>query len=251
MFNTKERAIRRLERQVERAQARLEQRQRRKSPIGFLSGLGLGTVAGALLTFFFTREEEGLPTDTTPGGDDTIVLRERAVTPTTPEATPRPLMAGSSAPDEGVADQLAAAELESPEAVTDIEREAASTDAATPDRPAVGGGKSSPAMPVPPPTVAGANPATPQAPARPVTAQRPAIESPAASAAGGSPAQGGRVDPVAGECPASHPIKGNKSSMGALIFHTAGSASYERTKPESCFATEADAEAAGYRAPRG
>ena len=45
-------------------------------------------------------------------------------------------------------------------------------------------------------------------------------------------------------CPGSHPIKGNASSM---IYHVPGGAFYARTKPEECFATEADAQAAGYR----
>lgn len=50
-----------------------------------------------------------------------------------------------------------------------------------------------------------------------------------------------------GVCPASHPIKGNASSR---IYHTPQSASYHNTKPEYCFATEEDAVAAGFRAPR-
>jgi len=32
-----------------------------------------------------------------------------------------------------------------------------------------------------------------------------------------------------------------------MIYHVAGGASYGRTIPEDCFATGADAEAAGYR----
>jgi hypothetical protein len=46
------------------------------------------------------------------------------------------------------------------------------------------------------------------------------------------------------ECAEGYPIKGNASSM---IYHVPGSSSYDRTIPEMCFATEADAEAAGYR----
>lgn len=48
----------------------------------------------------------------------------------------------------------------------------------------------------------------------------------------------------ANECPAAYPIKGNKNSM---IYHMPGGASYKTTKPEECFATEAAAQAAGYR----
>lgn len=60
-----------------------------------------------------------------------------------------------------------------------------------------------------------------------------------------------RAEPVDGVCPASHPIKGNRGSMGALIYHVPDGRNYDRTKPEACFATVADAEAAGYRPPRG
>lgn len=49
-------------------------------------------------------------------------------------------------------------------------------------------------------------------------------------------------------CPTAYPIKGNKGSE--LIYHTPKSRSYDRTDPEECFATEADATAAGYRAAR-
>jgi hypothetical protein len=52
------------------------------------------------------------------------------------------------------------------------------------------------------------------------------------------------VDPIDGECPASHPVKGN---AGSMIFHVPGGMSYERTVPERCYATEADAEADGFR----
>lgn len=49
-------------------------------------------------------------------------------------------------------------------------------------------------------------------------------------------------------CPTGYPIKGNASSK---IYHVPGVASYNATKAEVCFATEDDAVAAGYRAPRG
>lgn len=45
-------------------------------------------------------------------------------------------------------------------------------------------------------------------------------------------------------CPATHPIKGNESSM---IYHMPGQRHYTQTNPEECFATESDALAAGYR----
>ncbi|MGI8483643.1 MAG: hypothetical protein ACR2OU_05215, partial [Thermomicrobiales bacterium] len=49
-----------------------------------------------------------------------------------------------------------------------------------------------------------------------------------------------------GSCPANYPIKGNGSSK---IYHMPGIPSYLGTKAELCFATEADAIAAGFRAP--
>jgi hypothetical protein len=52
------------------------------------------------------------------------------------------------------------------------------------------------------------------------------------------------VAPVDGVCPVSHPIKGNADSG---IFHVPGGMSYDRTVPERCYATEADAEADGFR----
>jgi hypothetical protein len=51
-----------------------------------------------------------------------------------------------------------------------------------------------------------------------------------------------------GSQPEGFPIKGNADSMK---YHVPGSSSYERTKAEVWFATVADAEAAGYIAPRG
>jgi large subunit ribosomal protein L17 len=49
------------------------------------------------------------------------------------------------------------------------------------------------------------------------------------------------------DCPEGYPIKGNASSK---IYHVVGQGSYENTIPEICFATEADAEDAGYRASK-
>jgi hypothetical protein len=46
------------------------------------------------------------------------------------------------------------------------------------------------------------------------------------------------------DCPAWAPIKGNANSG---IYHVPGGRYYSRTKPEECFATEAAAQAAGYR----
>lgn len=59
------------------------------------------------------------------------------------------------------------------------------------------------------------------------------------------PGGAGRAAPSGMACPAAHPIKGNRSSM---IYHRPGAEFYEQTRPEDCFASPADAEAAGYRA---
>lgn len=45
-------------------------------------------------------------------------------------------------------------------------------------------------------------------------------------------------------------IKGNHSSSGELIYHVPGGAYYDRTKAEEMFCTEAEAQAAGYRASK-
>jgi hypothetical protein len=49
-----------------------------------------------------------------------------------------------------------------------------------------------------------------------------------------------------GNCPPSHPVKGNQSG----IYHDVDSPYYDATHAEVCFATAADAEAAGYREPK-
>jgi hypothetical protein len=64
-------------------------------------------------------------------------------------------------------------------------------------------------------------------------------------AASSVPGGTGRAAPNGMACPASHPIKGNRSSM---IYHRPGAEFYDQTRPEDCFASPADAEAAGYRA---
>jgi hypothetical protein len=59
------------------------------------------------------------------------------------------------------------------------------------------------------------------------------------------PSGGGSMAPLAGgECPSEAPIKGNASSR---IYHMPSGAYYGRTKAEQCFATEQDAQNAGYR----
>ena len=52
-------------------------------------------------------------------------------------------------------------------------------------------------------------------------------------------------------CPSDHPIKGYASRHSeAGVYYAPGSASYARVRPERCFASEAEARQAGYRAGR-
>ncbi|GEM_PF-264178 len=55
--------------------------------------------------------------------------------------------------------------------------------------------------------------------------------------------------PPAGGDP-SCPVKGNHSSSGDWIYHVPSGRYYDVTNPEECFATPAEAEAAGYRASK-
>lgn len=69
----------------------------------------------------------------------------------------------------------------------------------------------------------------------------------------GTPSQSGRVAGSATadiDCPLEKPVKGNISRRGEKIYHLPSGDFYERTRPEACFATARDAEAAGYRASR-
>ncbi|MCL2396174.1 MAG: HNH endonuclease family protein [Acidimicrobiaceae bacterium] len=81
----------------------------------------------------------------------------------------------------------------------------------------------------------------PTAPQPTITTPPPVTSPPAAPGGGGVP-------PIAPyTCPPSAPIKGNIGTNGR-IFHLPGGQYYERTNPEVCFATPADALAAGFRA---
>ena len=55
------------------------------------------------------------------------------------------------------------------------------------------------------------------------------------------------VSPVDGACPSGYPVKGNANSR---IYHVPGGRFYDRTLPERCYASAADAEADGYRAAK-
>ena len=67
----------------------------------------------------------------------------------------------------------------------------------------------------------------------------------AGSGGGAGASAGGAVAPISeDDCPPNAPIKGNQSGL----YHVPSGAYYDVTNPEECFATAADAQAAGYEA---
>lgn len=55
------------------------------------------------------------------------------------------------------------------------------------------------------------------------------------------------VAPVEGGCPGGYPIK---AKVASGIYHRPGGQSYQRTRPDRCYADEAAAEADGFRAAK-
>lgn len=55
------------------------------------------------------------------------------------------------------------------------------------------------------------------------------------------------IEPVDGDCPASHPVK---AKLASGIFHLPGSRSYERTRPDRCYLDGRTAESDGLRAAK-
>lgn len=96
------------------------------------------------------------------------------------------------------------------------------------------------------PVPATATPVPPTAVPLPTTPPEPTA--PPVPTAPPAPARN-RGAPQGSDCPPDLPVKGNQGSTD-WIYHTPQSRSYSQTQPEECFATPADAEAAGYRAPR-
>ncbi|MEJ9077648.1 50S ribosomal protein L17 [Gordonia malaquae] len=77
--------------------------------------------------------------------------------------------------------------------------------------------------------------------------EAPAAEAPAAVAETAADAPAGSHEPIEGDAaPEGFPIKGNAQSK---LYHRPGTRFYESTVAEIWFATEADAEAAGYSLP--
>ena len=49
------------------------------------------------------------------------------------------------------------------------------------------------------------------------------------------------------DCPAGYAIKGDRATASEWLYRAPDEPVYGATRPEECFATEADAQAAGYR----
>lgn len=281
MAGAEERAVRKLEKQIAKTQQRLAKNQGKKRRRGgLLGGMMLGTVAGGLLTYYLIQRNNDDEWEQE-RADDAILLREQP-TPTGQTAEVKPLPKLPVAESRSNTEEVAATELESPQAAEEIEERADDN-----TRPALLAEptKARAEQPKQPqqaaqpqqaerttreeePTAQGEQPARSQPEQKhdaplPVETERPEIV--VAKASGRTdeelaeessneptPATNAlRAEPVDGVCPASHPIKGNRGSMGAMIYHVPGGRNYDRTKPEACFATIEEAEAAGYRAPRG
>jgi hypothetical protein len=71
-------------------------------------------------------------------------------------------------------------------------------------------------------------------------ADTPAVVTPTAETV----AETGWIEPDAGACPASHPVK---AKLASGIFHVPGGANYDRTKPDRCYSSAAAAETDGLR----
>jgi hypothetical protein len=73
----------------------------------------------------------------------------------------------------------------------------------------------------------------------------PAVDTPAvATPTAEVVAETGWIEPDAGACPTSHPVK---AKLASGIFHVPGGANYERTKPDRCYSSAEAAETDGLR----
>lgn len=229
-----------LEEQLGRIRALLGRRGRRGGGwLGLLGGLGLGALIGGAVAFALrSREEEEYAPPPAPLASAPPARREEESVVL--QGRPAPASARAAEPDDApirlkppVAAPAPAAGADTPEAtsgwVAPATGEAAPTPGAAP-LPAAAAPQGAAAAP------AATEEETPAA---------ELIEAPVADLYPGS------VAPTDGQCPPSHPIKGNINRNSELIFHTPGGNNYDQTHPEACFASEEDAEAAGFRKARG
>ena len=103
-------------------------------------------------------------------------------------------------------------------------------------------------VPVPEPTRA-APPTIPPpitTPTSSTTATPTRTPAPSGATPSSKPSSGGRTDPVGGQCPPSHAIKGATSAKGEKLFYEPGRPEYARLSPETCFTAGGDARDAGY-----
>ena len=67
---------------------------------------------------------------------------------------------------------------------------------------------------------------------------------PSSTPAAETVAETGWIEPDAGACPTSHPVK---AKLASGIFHVPGGANYDRTKPDRCYSSAEAAETDGLR----
>lgn len=261
--------------QLEGQLAQIRERLARKEPRGkgwwlTLTGLSLGALAGGVLAYALRSREEEAPYTPPPQPptplrrDDAIVLKPA----TAPAPTPAPVVEEDAPielkpPTASSASAPAATAVETPTAQSE---DATNTEESAGVEESASAGAATIATLVAPteaPTTTTDDAETEATAEEAGTATAVAETAPAQAVATGTaeaaategaaaepPPYPGSVLPVDNTCPASHPIKGNLSRNNVLIFHVPGSNNYDRTHPEACFATEAAAEAAGFRKAR-
>lgn len=103
------------------------------------------------------------------------------------------------------------------------------------------------------PSTTGTVPTNPVEPTnRPASTSKPAPSPqstavpPAAEPTENTVVRPGGIAPLGDTCPTDAPIKGNIDKNGAKIYYVPSAEVYSQTKPEQCFETEAEAQAAGF-----
>jgi hypothetical protein len=118
------------------------------------------------------------------------------------------------------------------------------------DLPATGAASWPPLEPTPArePAVATPAPAVTPAPVQESVKKAPAKKTAAKKAPAKKAAPiAAWVEPTAGVCPTTHPVK---AKLASKIFHLPGMLNYERTTPDRCYSTADTAEADGLRAAK-
>ncbi len=207
-----------LSKAVERVRRQIEELEREEGGGGgFLRGFGLGTLLGGALALIFAPR---------PGQQTRERLRETTVT----------LQDRTSTAAQGAKEQAGTLQAQAQDALGQVKERAQTLTATAREQAPTA---------IPTPGATDRDQAPPPTPTPSATAG-------ASDAAASQPAtRSGRAEPRGNGCPPGYPIKGNQTRSGELIYHRPGTPAYEETNPEVCFATEQDAEVAGYRPPRG